>query len=398
MTTSRRDLVKVIGAGAAALAATGVTHAAQAQPNPVPPADVDPASSADRELKIVNFQLLEDEARKMISARRFAFMGPAGDGATYRENLRAFNDYPIMPRRLQGISAQAVDLRTKLLEHDLPVPMITCPMGGHGMFHVNAEVATAAGTGAAGSLYVSSGAAHKPLEDIAKATPGPKWFQIYMNRDMEINRWLVQRARAAGYSAIVLTADALGPNPADEYVRLGSFQPPGLTQGNHDPALGGRGTFRDFKRDLSFGDIGFLREASGLPVIVKGIVQSDDIRESLAAGAAAIWVSNHGGRQLDGVPAAISLLGPAAEVVQGKVPIIFDSGIRRGIDVFKALALGATVVAVGRPVLWGLIAGGALGVNSVYGHITAEMRAAMLLAGVAKVTNLKREHVAMLKE
>lgn len=398
MTPSRRDLVKVIGAGAAALAATGVTHAAQAQPNPVPPADVDPASNADRELKIVNFQLLEDEARKMISARRFAFMGPAGDGATYRENLRAFNDYPIMPRRLQGISAQAVDLRTKLLEHDLPVPMITCPMGGHGMFHVNAEVATAAGTGAAGSLYVSSGAAHKPMEDIAKATPGPKWFQIYMNRDMEINRWLVQRARAAGYSAIVLTADALGPNPADEYVRLGSFQPPGLTQGNHDPALGGRGTFRDFKRDLSFSDIGFLREASGLPVIVKGIVQSDDIRESLAAGAAAIWVSNHGGRQLDGVPAAISLLGPAADVVQGKVPIIFDSGVRRGIDVFKALALGATVVAVGRPVLWGLIAGGAPGVSSVYGHITAEMRAAMLLAGVAKVTNLKREHVAMLKE
>ena len=197
-------------------------------------------------------------------------MGPAGDGVTYRENRRAFNDYPIMPRRLQGISAEAIDLRTKLLEHDLPFPMITCPMGGHGMFHVNAEVATAGGTGTAGTLYVSSGAAHKPMEDIAKATPGPKWFQIYMNRDMEINRWLVQRARAAGFSAIVLTADALGPNPADEYVRLGSFEPPGLTQGNHDPALGGRGTFRDFKRDLSFSDIGFLREASGLPVIVKG--------------------------------------------------------------------------------------------------------------------------------
>jgi lactate oxidase len=266
------------------------------------------------------------------------------------------------------------------------------------MFHVNAEVATAAGTGAAGTLYVSSGAAHKPMEDIAKATSGPKWFQIYMNRDMEINRWLVQRARAAGFSAIVLTADALGPNPADEYVRLGSFQPPGLTQGNHDPALGGRGTFRDLKRDLSFSDIGFLREASGLPVIVKGIVQPDDIRESLAAGAAAIWVSNHGGRQLDGVPAAIALLRPAADMVQGKVPIIFDSGIRRGIDVFKALALGATVVAVGRPVLWGLIAGGAPGVRSVYGHITDEMRAAMLLAGVAKATSLKREHVALLKD
>jgi lactate oxidase len=398
MTTSRRDLMKAVGVGAAALAAAGHATAVLAEANPVPPAGIDPASNAYRELKIVNFDLLESEARKLISARRFAFMGPAGDGVTYRENRRAFNDYPIMPRRLQGISAEAIDLRTKLLEHDLPIPMITCPMGGHGMFHSNAEVATAGGTGLAGTLYVSSGAANKPLEDIAQATPAPKWFQIYMNRDMEINRWLVQRARAAGFTAIVLTADALGPNPADEYVRLGSFRPPDLTAGNHDPALGGRGTFRDFKRDLSYGDIGFLREASGLPVVVKGIVQAEDIRQSIAAGAAAVWVSNNGGRQLDGVPGAISLLRPAADVVQGKVPIIFDSGIRRGIDVFKALALGATVVAVGRPVLWGLIAGGTPGVRSVYAHITAEMKATMMLAGVAKVSNIKREHIAMLRE
>jgi L-lactate oxidase len=398
MATSRRDLMRAAGVGAAALAAASHSTAIFAEEKPVPPAEVDPASNAYREIKIVNFDLLEAQASKLISARRFAFMGPAGDGVTYRENRRAFNDYPIMPRRLQGISAEAIDLRTKLLEHDLPIPVITCPMGGHGMFHVDAEVATAGGTGLAGTLYVSSGAANKPLEDIAKATPAPKWFQIYMNRDMEINRWLVQRARAAGFTAIVLTADALGPNPGDEYVRLGSFRPPDLTPGNHDPALGGRGTFRDFKRDLSYSDIGFLREASGLPVVVKGIVQAEDIRQSIAAGAAAIWVSNHGGRQLDGVPGAISLLRPAADVVQGKVPIIFDSGIRRGIDVFKALALGATVVAVGRPVLWGLIAGGAPGVRSVYAHITAEMKATMMLAGVAKVGNIKREHVAMLKE
>ena len=265
---------------------------------------------------IVNFDLLEDEARKLISARRFAFMGPAGDGVTYRENRRAFNDYPIMPRRLQGISAQAIDLRTKLLEHDLPVPMITCPMGGHGMFHVNAEVATAGGTGAAGTLYVSSGAAHKPMEDIAKATPGPKWFQIYMNRDMEINRWLVQRARAAGFSAIVLTADALGPNQADEYVRLGSFRRPTSRRAITIRRSAGAATFRDFKRDLSFSDIGFLREASGLPVIVKGIVHAEDIREShRGRRRGAIWVSNHGGRQIDGVPASITMLRPAADAV-----------------------------------------------------------------------------------
>ena len=396
MTTSRRDLMKVF-AGSAALVAAGKPGVALAQGTPVPPAEIAPASSAEGELKIASVDLLEEEARKALPPKRFAFIGPAGEGLTYRENRRAFNDFPIMPRRLQGISDTAIDLRTRLLGHDLPFPMITCPMGGHGMFHVKAEVATAGGTGMAGTLYVSSGAAHKPMEDIAQATPGPKWFQIYMNRDMEINRWLVQRAKAAGFSAIVLTADALGPNQAEEYIRLGSFVQPGLTQGNHDPALGGRGTFRDFKRDLSFGDIAFLREASGLPVVVKGIVQPDDIRESLAAGAAAIWVSNHGGRQLDGVPAAISMLRPAADAVAGRAPIIFDSGIRRGIDVFKALALGATVVAVGRPVLWGLIVGGAPGVKSVYGHLTGEMKSAMLLSGVAKVTDIKREHVVPTK-
>jgi len=392
MTTSRRDLIR-FGAGAAALAAASGAIAAPAEERPVPPVEIDPASSHERELKIVNFELLEEEAKKVISARRIAFMGPAGAGVTYRENLRAFNDYPIVPRRLQGVSADAIDLRVKLLGHDLPLPMITCPMGGHGMFHAEAEVATARGTGMAGTLYVSSGAAHKPMEEIANATPGPKWFQIYMNRDMEINRWLCQRAKAAGFSAIVLTADALGPNPGEDYVRLGSFQPPGLSNGNHDPARGGRGNFRDFKRDMSFADIGFLREASGLPVIVKGIVQADDIKQSIASGAAAVWVSNHGGRQLDGVPAAVAMLRPAADVVQGRVPIIFDSGVRRGIDVFKALALGATVVAVGRPVLWGLINGGSLGVKSVYGHIGNEMKAAMLLSGIAKATEITRAFV-----
>jgi lactate oxidase len=324
-------------------------------------------------------------------------MGPAGDGWTYRENRRAFNDFPIMPRRLQGISDTAIDLRIKLLGHDLPFPMITAPVGAQGMIHVNAELANASGTGMAGTLYVSSGAATKPVEDIAKATPGPKWFQIYMLRDMEINRWLVQRARTAGFSAIVLTADALGPGQSDDFIRLGRPFPPNLRPGNHDPALGGRGNFDDKKRDLSYSDIGFLREASGLPVIAKGLLNVEDVRQSLAAGAPGIWVSNHGGRQIDGVPASISMLRAAVDAVEGRAPVILDSGIRRGIDVFKALALGATAVAVGRPVLWGLAVGGAPGVKSVYAHLTGEIKSAMLLSGVAKVGDIKRVHVVLAK-
>ena len=399
MITSRRHLMQAMGASAALLAASSrATPAAAQAAGPLPvPAGFGAASTANGELKIVNCELLETEARKIISPGRFAITGWAGDGWTYHENRRAFNDYPIMPRRLQGVSEEAIDLKTSILGHALPFPMITCPMGGHGSFHVEAELATAGGTGAAGTLYTSSGASNKPMEEIAKATPGPKWFQIYMNRDMEINRWLVQRAKAAGFSAIVLTADALGPGQSDEYIGLGRPTDPNLKPGNHDPALGGRGNFRDMKRDLSFSDIGFLREASGLPVITKGVVHPEDVKEAIASGAAAIWVSNHGGRQIDGVPGSITMLRPAVDAVAGRVPIVFDSGIRRGIDVFKAVAMGATVVAVGRPMLWGLICGGAPGVKSVYAQLTGELKAAMLLSGVAKVTDLKRANIVLAK-
>lgn len=317
MNTSRRNLIQALAAGGAAFAATtGATQALAQAGAADPPVDLGDASAQERELKIVNIELLEDDARKIISPGRFAVMGPAGDGWTYRENRRAFNDFPIMPRRLQGVNT--IDLRTTLLGHDLALPVFTCPTGQQAIFHVNGELPNAAGAGKAGSLFVASGASSKPMEDIAKATSGPKWFQIYMNRDMEINRWLVQRAKAAGFSAVVLTADALGPGQSDEYIKLGRPHAPGLTAGNHDPALGGHGDFHDQKRDLSFSDITFLREASGLPVLVKGVVQPDDIRESLASGAAGIWISNHGGRQMDGVPASISMLRTAVDTVAGQ--------------------------------------------------------------------------------
>src|SRR5580704_2670462 len=401
MNASRRNLIQALAAGGAALAAAQVpngalaestiTQAAPASPAP-PTVDLGEASNQERELKVVNVELLEDDARKIISPGRFTVMGPAGDGWTYRENRRAFNDFPIMPRRLQGV--KDIDLRTTLLGHDLALPVFTCPTGQQGTFHVKAELPNAAGTGMAGSLFVASGASSRPMEEIANATPGPKWFQIYMNRDMELNRWLVQRAKAAGFSAIVLTADALGPGQSDDYIALGRPRDPALTAGNHDPALGGHGNFSDQKRDLSFSDITFLREASGLPVLVKGVVQPDDIRQSLAEGAAGIWVSNHGGRQMDGGPASISMLRTAVDAVGGRVPVVLDSGIRRGIDIFKALSLGATAVGIGRPALWGLIDGGALGVKSIYAQLAFELKSTMLMSGVAKVQNLNRDNLA----
>jgi lactate oxidase len=403
MTPSRRNIFQAVSAGAALIAAgtpevlAADAPAAPPSSSPAMPLDFGKASTANNAVNIVSPEHLEAEARKMVSPGRFAITGWCGEGLTYRANRTSLDATPIMTRRLQRIDEKAIDLRTSILGHELPFPMITCPMGGHGSFHADAEVATAGGTGAAGTLYVSSGASTRPLEDIAKATPGPKWFQIYMNRDMEINRWLVQRAKAAGFTAIVLTADALGPGQSDEYIALGRPRDPTLTVGNHDPRFGGHGNFTDLKRDLSFSDIGFLHEASGLPVIVKGVVEREDIREALASGAAAIWVSNHGGRQMDGGPGSFTLLRPAVEAIQGRVPIVFDSGVRRGVDVFKAVSMGATVCAVGRPVLWSLMCGGAPGVKSVYEWMAGELRSTLLLSGVARVRDLKRRNLGLAK-
>jgi L-lactate oxidase len=166
-----------------------------------------------------------------------------------------------------------------------------------------------------------------------------------------VTRSLLQRAREAGYTAILLTADALVPGQSDAFISMGRPFRPGMTFGNHDPRYGGAGTFLDQKKDLTWDHVGFVREASGLPVVIKGLLCAEDARQAIRAGAAAVQVSNHGGRQLDGLPASVSVLPAVADAVGGQVPIIVDGGVRRGIDVFRALALGANAVAVGRPIL-----------------------------------------------
>jgi lactate oxidase len=350
----------------------------------------------DKALSIVNFDLLEAEAKRVLSAGAYAFIaGGAGDQWTLRENRRAFNDFPILPRRLAGLAAPDIDLRIRLLEHELPYPILVAPMGACEIAHPEAEVAAAGGTGAAQALYTASGPSNKPLEAIAKATTGPKWFQLYFNADVGVTRSLLRRAYAAGYSAIVFTVDSIGPGQSDEFIRLGRPFPRGMTYGNHDPRYGGTGNLLNKKVAVSWDDIGLVREVSGLPVIVKGILRPQDALAAVTAGAAAIQVSNHGGRQQDGVPASITVLREVVDALAGRVPVILDGGIRRGIDVFRALALGAQAVAVGRPVLYGLAVGGASGVRSVLEHLRDELRSAMLLAGAHRVTEISLDFLRM---
>jgi lactate oxidase len=399
MDVSRRNLLQSAGAGLA-LAATGAVNINAASAQSVNASANDTTASAappvvvDRKLKIVSLDNLQQEAKKVMTPAAYAFIAQAaGDEWTLRENRRAFNDFPILTHRLAGIAAKDIDLRTDLLGASLPYPIVSAPVGAHTFVHADGEVATAAGVGAAGTLYQSSGASSRSLEDIAKASSGPKWFQLYFNADVGVTRELLQRARAAGYTAIIVTADAIGPGASDAFIQLGRPFPPNFTFGNHDPRYGGRGDFRQQKIDLTPDDIGFIRSVTGLPVIVKGILRAADADVAIRAGASAVQVSNHGGRQIDGVPASITVLREIVEVVAGRVPVIVDGGIRRGIDVFRALALGAQAVAVGRPTLFGLALGGPSGVQSMFEHLRDELQLAMLLAGAKSIKNVSPDYI-----
>ncbi len=383
MQHSRRTVI-----GAAALG-VGLIAGAAAPTSPT-------ASGPARALQIVSLADVEAEARSVLSEGAWAYVaGGEGDQWTLAENRRAFNDYPIATHRLRGVDSKSVELGVHLLGHDLPYPILVAPSGAHLFVHPGAEAVTAGGASRAGALYTASGASNLPLEAIAQATSGPKWFQVYLNADDGVTRDILLRAKAAGYPAIVLTADAIGPGMSDAFRRLGMPFPPGMTFGNNDPRYGGRGNFLDQKTAMTLDDIGMIRSVTGLPVVVKGIMRATDARDAIAAGAVAIQVSNHGGRQIDGVPASISVLAEVVDAVGGTVPVIFDSGIRRGIDVYRALALGATAVALARPVLYGAAVGGAAGVASVLEHLRDELRGAMLLAGRQTVSEIDRSCIRM---
>ena len=384
MQHSRRMVI-----GAAALGATGLLAGAAAPTNPT-------ATGPERALQIVSLADVEAEARGVMSAGAWAYVaGGEGDQWTLAENRRAFNDYPIATHRLRGVGSKPIELGIHLLGHDLPYPILVAPSGAHSFVHPGAEAVTAGGAGRASALYTASGASNLPLEAIAQATSGPKWFQVYLNADDGVTRDILLRAKAAGYSAIVLTADAIGPGMSDAFRRLGMPFPPGMTFGNNDPRYGGRGNFLDQKTAMTLDDIGMIRSVTGLPVVVKGIMRATDARDAIGAGAAAIQVSNHGGRQIDGAPGSISVLAEVVDAVGGAAPVIFDSGIRRGIDAYRALALGATAVALARPVLYGAAVGGAAGVASVLEHLRDELRGAMLLAGRQTVSEIDRSCIRM---
>ncbi|NRQ31177.1 alpha-hydroxy-acid oxidizing protein [Nonomuraea sp. NN258] len=330
---------------------------------------------------------LEAAARERLDPVHYDyFAGGAGDELTLRANERAFDRIALVPRVLRGAAVARTEVT--LLGARASMPVLVAPTAFHRLADPEGERATARAAAAAGTIMIVSMAATVAVEDVAAAAPGAElWFQLYLQPDLAFTERIVRRAEAAGCTALVVTVDSpvLGAHARD---RRNGFRdlPPGLCCENLRD--GDRIRPFVFSPELSWAHLDRLREMTALPVAVKGVTHPADARLALDHGAAAIIVSNHGGRQLDTVAAAVDLLPDVVAAVGGAVPVLMDGGIRRGTDVLKALALGADAVAVGRPVLWGLAAAGERGVTDVLTRLREQFEDALLLCGCAAIGEL----------
>jgi lactate oxidase len=353
-------------------------------------------SKLNRKLEIVNLLDLEAEVQKVLPAGGYGYIsGGSGANWTRRENTEAFSRVQIEPQALSGVAK--VDLTTEVLGSKLSMPVFIPPMGSHGLAHVDKEAATSKGAAAVGTLMTTSTVSNLSLEEIASHNPGPKWFQFYVPTDRGYTRELIQRVKAAGYTAIAPTVDNVWAYPREENIR-NVFRPPStLGRGNLprgvDPGTGAK-MLNARKRDLDWKDLEWIKQESGLAVMPKGVQSAKVAAMAVKVGLDGVWVSNHGGRAFDGVQATITVLPRIAQAVDGRVPIVFDSGVRRADHVFKALALGATVVGMGRPIMYGLALGGSLGVQSVLEHVRDNLTIIMRLAGTKNVKEITRDYLA----
>ena len=411
MNVQRRDflLSGTMMAAAMAAAPSLAQNAAQTTPTPGPGESRGGTAQAGDEaiqytggtevkrLRIINTAELEVEAEKILPKGGYGYIfGGSGAEYTKRENLRAMEAIPIEPHFLSGVLKP--DLTTEILGHRLPFPVIVPPMGSHGLAHVSKEIGTATAVNAVGTLMILSMQSNIPLEEVAKAHPGPKWMQLYFPADRGYAREVIMRAKAAGYSAIVPTIDSTLAYPRDNNIRNDFRIPVSLGKGNapdSEPDIVKASQLMNRRKvDLNFDDMLWIKRETGLPVVIKGVMSPKTASDAVERGIDAVYVSNHGGRALDGVPAAINQLPRIADAVRGRVPIVYDSGIRRGTDVFRALALGADVVACGRPVLYGLALGGHLGAQSVLEYLRDDLTIVMQLAGTPNIKSITRDYIA----
>lgn len=367
---------------------------------------------------------LRHHARRKLPRPIFDYMdGAAETESTAHRNCKQFDATPLIPKCL--VNVETVATATRVLGVDLEWPLISAPTGASRFYHRDGELAVACAVAKAGIMYTAATMSTHSLEAIAAASTGPKLFQLYLFKDRGVSRALIERAKAAGYEALCITVDASVRGKRERELRSGMGVPLNLRAdgllsfaAHPDWLLGqvqkGRWAMPNFAEwtdsddivdhtrfvgrqldaSVSWDDVGELMEAWGGPFALKGVMSVDDARRAAKLGVNAIIISNHGGRQLDGAASTIEMLPAIADAVGDQTDLIVDGGIRRGVHILKALALGAKACAVGRPYLYGLAAGGEAGVARALNILRTEFTTAMRLVGCLDARSIPRDIVA----
>ena len=349
----------------------------------------------------INLYDYETLARQRLPPMAYDYYaGGADDELTVQENQAAWRRVRLRPRMLVDVSVR--DLSTTILGQPISMPVLTAPAAFQAMAHPDGECAVARAAAAAGIINVVSTLSTYSLEEVAAASTGARWFQLYCYRDRSITRMLVERAEAAGYAALCLTVDAPVLGRRERDVRNSFNLPAGMRMKNLESVAVEQTTGSDgvsalqqyftdqLDASLTWGVLEWLRGVTRLSLVVKGVLTAEDARLAVEGGAAGIVVSNHGGRQLDEVLTTCEALPEVVEAVDGRIDVLVDGGIRRGTDVLKALAMGADAVLVGRPYLWGLAVDGEAGVGNVLELLRAELSVSMALAGRPAISSIDR--------
>jgi isopentenyl diphosphate isomerase/L-lactate dehydrogenase-like FMN-dependent dehydrogenase len=343
---------------------------------------------------IVALDDFEALAEKALEPGAFAYYsGGSWDEVTLRDNVEAFRRRKFRPRVLVDVTD--VDTSTTMLGCEVAMPVGIAPTALAGLADEAGEVAAAMAASDAGAVHCQSTMSSRSIEDIATAG-GARWFQLYINRDRSLAEELVKRAEIAGCRALVLTVDLPVGGYREREMRVRFAIP--LTYGNFEMRQAEGETFQEFiasfnDRSVTWDDLAWLKGLSSMPLVIKGILTAEDAALAAAHGADGIVVSNHGGRQMDRAPASIDVLEEVVDAVAGRAEVFIDGGVRRGIDVVTALALGAKGAFIGRPFLFALSVAGQEGVAFALALLRAELETAMRLLGVTRIDQIRRDHV-----
>ena len=343
---------------------------------------------------IKNIAQLQALAEKHIAEDYFHYLeGGADDQRTLSRNITAFQSIQIRPRRL--VDVREVDTSVQILGQDLPSPIILAPVGWQGYFHSDGEIATARAAQSTGHLMIASTVSVHPYSDIAKELERKPWFQLYPTTDRRITKLLLKKAEDEGCTVVVLTIDLPVAGNREKHIRT-------LTQGlkNEQKQTGNlRGLLKEgetpWDSSMTWDIIAWLSANTQMKIVLKGILTHEDASLAVKYGADAIIVSNHGGRQLESDLATIEALSEITDAITGKIPVLFDGGIRRGTDILKALAIGADAVCIGRAYCYGLGAGGQAGVERAIQILQEELVRNMKLTGVTSIQQLNRNYVRL---